>query len=270
MDEEELDGELEELLWEAGRVSPSGSAPPPGDELLGRYRQGRLSGEEERRLEAVLLDSSAARARLAELGGVRPPAAPLPIRESRLAPSPRRSWRRLALPLAAGLAVAVLGFWLALRPEPRPRFALGAAYEVSVEGLAALRSGPGSRQVLPQTLVTVRIEPVAAATAEVEFGLYRRRGERLLRLPVAPPVRLVESRGAAVFSAPAESLVGSRPGPGTFYAVAGPPGGLPRELGLEGVPEGDVETRLGADGRRFVAAVRLEVVAEDPAPGSRG
>lgn len=282
--------ELEELLWEMGRAGESASGSPaespaelPADDLLRAYREGALSPQEARRVEESLAASASARARLAELADVQPPPAPAEVRRRLLAalPAGARPRRRLALPLAAGLALAGLSLWLAVRPRPLPELRLHDAYQVTVEGLATQRSAPdsivtlppasspaaGPREVLPRTRVTLRVEPRGEARSEVEMALYRRRGDRLVRLAAAPPITLVQSRGAAAFSAPAAALVGPEPGERSLYVVAGSSGGLPVQVGLAEAGEGEAERLLAAGGRRFVQVVRLRILPEPLAGG---
>jgi hypothetical protein len=261
--------EIEELLWEVGRAAGEEAAGPPGDEELRRYREASLAPDDERRLEELLATSPLARARLAELGGVAAPPAAERVRRRILGavPAAARRRRRVALPLAAGLALTGLALWLALRQEAPPRASYADAYEVTVEGLAALRGQPGSWEVLPDTRVRVRVEPRGEAASGVEFGLYRRQGARLVRLSAAPPVTLVESRGAVQFSAPAAALVGAEPGVRSFYVVAAPAGELPPALGPADAGGEAAESRLAAAGKRFVRAVPLKVLEETSTSG---
>lgn len=285
--------EIEELLWEVGRAAGEEEAGRSGasavaDEALRAYREGALPGGEAARLEASLAGDAALRARLAELAGVEPPPPPAALRRRLLdagAGGARRGRglaQRLALPLAASLALAVGGWWLAGRPQSASPLLGPDAYQVTVEGLAALRSSPGAggppsaasvppetRAVLPETRVRVRVEPRAVAAAGVEIGLYRRRGDRLERLPVAGPVTRIESRGAAELTAPAAALVGPEPGERSFYVVA-VAGALPPELRLAGAGEAGIEAALAGGGRRFVRAVRLRVLPAPPGPEGEG
>jgi len=280
---EERPEELEELLWQT--ASAAGDDPGDGgealrDDLLRAYREGDLPPRERRRVEERLAASAAARARLAELGGVSA-VAPEAVRRRVLAARPGaagggRRWRpaadlRFAAALAAGLAVAAVALWLARAPGPAPPIPEDA-YEVTVQGLAGFRSAPGPGngapggpvEALPETRVTLRVEPRGAPDPAVELALYRRLGERLLRVPEAAPVEVVEGRGAAAFSAPAAALVGPEPGLRTVFVVAGRRGELPAELALERAGDGEAASLLAAGGTRFVRPVRLRVLPAPP------
>lgn len=255
--------EPDDLLWEISRRDEPAGSPPPPDEALAAYREGRVTDEEGERIEAQLADSPAARTRLAELAGVTAPAPPPAVRERVLARFPGRAPRH---PVRRWLAAAALAASLLLAVGysvlHRPGLPAGLEYQVTASGIARERSaGPaaGPVEAYPETRVRLVIEPQGEALAEVDFGIYRERGPSLERLTPGGPLTLEIRRGAAVLTGPASSLVGDRPGTYDLYLVVARPGDLPAEHGLE--PGADREAVLEDGGRRRAYSVRLHLLA---------
>ena len=254
--------DVDRLLWEISRHSEERDDRPLDDAVLVAYRRGELSAGEVARVERRLAASAVARRRLAELAGVKVGAAPPPKPSAaRPAPAtrsgpPSRSGWRLAAVIAITVITGGLGL-LWLGGDGGPPEELAGRFEVTVEAEAVARSTAATEWVRPETRVEIRIEPTELASAGLEFGLYRLRGDLLERIPAAPPVELTVHRGAASFVAPAAALVGDAPGEHRLFVVAGASGDLPARLRLAAGEE-PVE-RLGAGGRRFVASRTLTV-----------
>jgi len=254
----------EELLWELSRRREEGeTGPPPSDGELESWRAGRLPEADAGRVEALLAADPAARARLAELAEVRPPAPPPAVRGHVLArfagEAPRRRILRWlpAAALAAGL-LAAIGISL-LGPSRLPA---GLAYDVTARGLARERStdpAAGAFEAYPETRVRIEVEPRGEAEADVELGLYREGPGRLEHIPV----RVEMDRGAASLTAAASALVGTVPGPHDLWVVASRPGDLPATVRKD--PGADSRTLLEDEGRRRVYPLRLMLLAS-PSP----
>jgi len=259
----EMTGEklLEELAWLDG---VPGEREMPGDHVLEAYRAGRLEGDEARRIEALLIESPAARSRLAELAGVGREAPPLGLRrqvlESFGGPAPRSRSRRarLWLPAAAVAAVLLVAIGVGLRPETG--LPADLEYEVTARGLAEARSlgeatPSGAIEATPDTRVRIAAEPRSGATSELEFGLYRLSGEHLEKLGAAEGVELEAHRGAALWQARAGDLFGEEPGRYGLWVVISRPGGLPARVELD--PGEDAIARLSSSRRRLVYHQRV-------------
>jgi hypothetical protein len=259
--------EPEDLLWEISRRDEPAEGPPPPDEALQAYREGRLPEEEALRMEALLAASPAARARLAELAGVAAPAPPAAVRSRVLARFPGRPSRspvRRWLPAAALAASLVLAIGYSVWNTPS--LPAGLSYEVTAAGIARDRSAGKTAEALeafPGTRVRLVVEPRGEALADVGFGVYRERGRRLERLATSGGgLSLEVRRGAAVLTAPASALVGDRPGTYDLYLVVARPGDLP--AGYDVTTETDREALLEDDGRRLAYPVRLTLLAPPP------
>ncbi|MCB1055031.1 MAG: hypothetical protein KDD11_05910 [Acidobacteria bacterium] len=261
----------------------------PSDEVLEAFRLGHLSEEECQALERWLGRDGAARARLAQLGGVRAegpapwvrdavlsafggsPDRPERVSRAAKGETPRRSgrpgrragwggWGRWAATavLAAGLATVLV--WTTMGPTALPT---GLAYQVQGTGLAETRSVQAASPVLkalPDTLVRIVVTPVDVAEKDVKFALFRRRGELVELLPTGSDIRLRVDRGTAVFEARAEDLVGRDVGEHTLYVVVARPGDLPAPSLT--ISDESIESLLAEGGRRLVYHQPLQLVDE--------
>ncbi len=237
----------EELLWELSLADGDDDGEVPPDELLTAYRAGGLPADEAQRIELQLAHSSAARERLRELAGIAPPAPLASLRSRWLGPAkPARTVGWLAA--AALLAVALgLGWYLTGSSAPADLPAT-LTFDVSLELLAEVRGGSDTGDTgtaFADTPVRIVVEPEDVAVAELEFGLYRRRGAVVERLTDGIDVEL--RRGTAVFTATAGRLASaesspSRPGPQELLIAIARTGRLPPSLTL-GAGE-DAATRL--------------------------
>lgn len=258
--------EPDDLLWEISRRDEPAGGPPPPDEVLAAYREERLSEEETERIEALLAASPAARARLAELAGVAAPAPPAAVRARVLARFPGRPAKNPArrwLPAAALAASLILAIGYSVLNTPS--LPTGLAYEVTAGGIARDRSTErptGIVEAFPDTRVRLAVEPRGDALADVAFGIYLERGDRLERLATGGRIALETRRGAAVLTAPASALVGERPGTYGLYLVVARPGDLPDGYDLK--PGVDREAILEDGGRRLAYPVRLTLLAPPP------
>jgi hypothetical protein len=191
------------------------------DELFHEYAQGGLDAEERRRFEQRFLGSDAGRRRLAEaralLEGVRSGAARRAL---------RLSW---LLPVAAALALAAFGFWLASRRERggearvNPPSAAPAATRVALAlapGLTRDIASPGPRrvQLAPGDVLVLTLSlPATGAPPRVQ-------------------ARVLSAEGRQVWQA--SGLVTQNTPSGPVVVLEVPPGTL---------PEGDYQLLLAAD-----------------------
>ncbi len=264
--------DVEKLLGELSLVEESRQGTTPADEALRAYREGALTEGEARAVETLLAESSAARKRLAELAGVDLPAPAPGVRDAVLRrlpraarPQPTRLWRGPALgALAAGLALA-FGLWLFMPRNSGDALSMlptGSAFSVGVTGYRPDRNSTATAseseaQAFPDTRVEIKVKPEGAVASWVGFGLYRRDGNRLIRLNA----ELEVARGAAVFTARAAGLVGSQPGDYELYVVVAGDRGLARFFTLE--PGADPVAAVSVAGRRLVYPVALTVLAPE-------
>lgn len=251
--------EIEDLLWELSRLDEADHKAKPLDgaildSLLAAYRDGRLSADQARQVEDLLGCNLEARRRLESLSGTAPPQISARARQRFLRSAPPRLGPVVGAP-ARGLgglprwmlaAAAILltftgGLYFVLRgpsvaPAPLPDI------EVRIEGLADIRGEDHARSSTsttaePDTAVTVGVI-VDPPRAGLVVGLYSYRPQTntVVRLPLQPTW---ETRSRALFRAPAESLVGKRPGTYQLFAVIGREGSMPpsRILGSGEGPE---------------------------------
>ncbi len=245
-----------ELLWRLAGGDP-GNDPPPPDEVLVAYREGRLSPAEEEALETLLIASRPARERLVALAGVTLPTPRPSVRTHVLARRPDRRPRVLWWTAAAAAALLLVFGLTVLRP---PRLPSDATFTATLTGLAQSRSAPGAgetpettrkTEALPDTRVRILVEPEGPARAGVEFGLYRPAGSRLERLTPSHELRLDVGRGVARFEATARHLVGEVPGAHWLYVVVAEAGDLPRGATLA-AGEDPVAHLAGRERRRVL------------------
>ncbi len=243
----------EELLWSLAsshRSVSSGEQPTKlSDDQLLAYRSGQVSESERRPIEKALAHDSALRARLIELAGVHPDAPSAETRARALAAAPGAaerpadsggggrvlSWpgaasRRKQLTLLAATLVTVLGAFLVLQPGSHEPLPDGFGYSLSTTGLTEVRSATSTErlQALPQTLVRITAAPTGQTMADLDFGLYRRDGDRLERLDIGKGIELEVVRGTAELRARAVDLVGDKPGTYSLVVAVGRAGALPR------------------------------------------
>lgn len=257
----------EDLLWEMtesdGRPDDEAAAASTDDETLRAYREGRLSAAQIDAVESALAKSARARARLAELSGL-PPLLPVERVHRRLlgavgAPSHRRRGARWIA--AAAAAVILLALPIAYRSFRGERadqaWPSGLAFDVRVEGLAAMRGGAGAARALPRAPLRIVVEPRVDGIAGLTFALYRERGGRLERLAPGDGLTVEESRGSALFTTTAEALVGAAPGERAFFVVVTRDGPLPDSLPLDPAQPAEtmLETKIGGSITRSTVTV---------------
>ncbi len=243
----------------------------PSDDQLRRYRAGALSLSEEEDVERALASSSAARMRLAALGGMAMATPSSAVRERVLAalPAPRvvprQTPRRAWWQAAAAAAAVVLGVgYCSLPTTPLPE---ALEYVVEAHGLASSRGSVMAKgdTVVEATLETVVRLTMTAADAGapgVAYALYRRVAGSLERVAAHPELRVEKGPGGATFEAPAELLIGSKPGTYEIFAVAARRGDLPGRLELE--PDQDPLTALTDGRRRRANSVRIVLRGQMP------
>jgi len=243
----------EERLWKVSGVETDQGGTVPPDDVLRAYRAGRLPAPELERIERVLCRSARARERLAELAGTSLAVPRARIRRRVLESERASRWRwpvGRAGSAAALLALAALGsfgyHWLS--PDRAPAVANpippGLEFDVRVEGLSVVRSSPGTTTALPGTTIRITVEPRQDAAAGLEFGIYTLRSGSARRLAPSAGLRLETARGAAVFTATAERLVGDAPGTHELFLVAAREGALPEAVTL--YPDRPVDELLAA------------------------
>src|SRR5262249_36963661 len=129
--------------------------------------------------------------------------------------------------------------------------------------LAAVRSAPqpstGSdrAEALAETRVSISVAPAERAVEGVEFGLYRRAGDRLERLD-GPGIHQVTGRGAASFAATGAALGGRSPGEHALFLVVAPRGALPP--GRDLAAGEDPARALAAAGPNRVYPLRIRLL----------
>ena len=174
-------------------------------------------------------------------------------------PLQRRATAALAA-MAATIAILVMGPWSPLRrganTTPLP------TYEATISGLAEVRSGTEQAVAMATAYATTPIEISAAPLDEsrsgVEIGLYRRQGNRAIRVDSEPGISIESLRGAVVFRSSADALTASQEaGTWDLYVVAAHSGDLPQSLSAAS-GQSPLEA-LSASGRRRVEALQLIV-----------
>lgn len=262
----------DDLLWEMGRNVSGEAAEEPSKEALAAYREGRLPAEEAEDLERALSHAPVGRTWMAELSGVGAGAPDARVREAFLARfdhSVRVSNLRRLVVQAALVAMGLSVLWLTRSPEPLPA---DLAYDVQAEGLATVRRTPPVRpqpdrrevDAYPETRIRISVSPRPEAVREVEFGLYRRSGRLLERLPFDSDVRLEILRGAALVSARAADLADPETHTAELLFAAARPGDLPRRFVVD---SSDAASALAAGGRRRAYSLKIRFQAPTPANG---
>lgn len=260
----ELRVDWEDLLWETGTTVSGQAAEETSREELAAYREGRLPAEEAEELERWLSFAQGGRRQMAELSGIELGRPDPRVRDAFLASfdhSARIGKRGRLVVQAALLAMGFSVLWLSRSPEPLPE---DLAYDVQAEGLATVRRPPPAGQrveAYPDTRVRITVSPRPAAVREIEFGLYRRSGRLLERLPFDSEVRLEVVRGAAVVSARAGALAEPLASAAELVLAAARPGDLPRRFVLDA---SDGTSGLAESGRRL--AYRLDIRFRAPPP----
>jgi hypothetical protein len=213
-DDRQDPNETERILRALADQDLDDDLPAPDDERLRAWREGRLSVEEARELEALLSHSAAGRRRLIELAGIPRIDSSLPLRRVRKAvlgeARPRHLWHsqrawRSAAAIAAMLVLAVIGIFLR-----QPALPKGLAYDVSARGLAEVRSGEATTsevRAYPGTTVRIVLRPQGDSPAGLSFALFRREGGGLRRVREPEEVRLESERGSATFSGTASRVL---------------------------------------------------------------
>lgn len=257
--------DVEKLFQELSFIKdehPDGPIPP--DQTLQAYREGSLSEEETRRLEALLAENPAALERLAESGGITPPRPSPEIwkRVSSRIPRPARplfrghKWFVGAAALAAVLLL-VVGFWF----QSSPGLPQELTYEVKMQGYSPVRAQAataGLTQAYAEDEVRIDAVPRDNAMAGLDFGLYRERDVMLERIATEDGLHLETNRGEARFTALAADLVGSEPGEYTLFMVIAHRGGLPGSRRLE--PGQEPTAVLAAGPRKLVYSLPLKLL----------
>lgn len=251
---------IEAVLRALAGQSPEGDLPAPGDDRLRAYREGRLPPEEARELEGLLARSAAGRRRLLELAGVD---RSLPLRRVRKAvlaqATGHRDRRRMAwASAAAAVAASILLVLFTLLPG-RHGLPEGVAYDVSVRGLAEVRSldetpsappgGPAAPvRAYPATPLHILVRPHGDSPAGLTFALFRREGTALRRVRQPDEARLTVDRGSAAFTGAAAEVLATRtPGVHPLYVVVSTGEELPSRVDLE--PGREPAAALRASGR---------------------
>ena len=270
--------DVERLLWELAADSDFRPAAAttriPDDDTLRAFRDGALNDEEAREVETALAANWRARERLAAVAGVDLPAPDSALREAILdrsfpaAPVERsgRWWPAAAAFAAAAMLATALSYPL-LRPPTLPA---QVDYQVSLTGLAAERSASEARELVhafPETRIRISVEPVGVSVDGLEIGLYRQRELRLQRLIPDDHLRLETYRGAGLFEAAAEDLVGLEHGIHSLYVVVAKRGDLPPEVVLK--PGEDPQEAIEKNSRRRAYARRIQVESSAAENGSR-
>lgn len=252
--------------WELSRGLVEDSDANLDDAELHAYRDDKLDADERARIETLLCTSPAARARLAELGGVAPAAPPASVRrrvlggaESAPAPTP---WLRLA----AAVAIVALGVGAFFRfggpavPAPAGAALAALTFDVEVQGLAEVRSNQASAIAYPDTIVRITMSPRQNVSAGLGYAVYATRDGWLRRLDTSAGVRVDRFRGAARISAQAQALVGAGVGANEFYLLAGAQEDLPADQRLaDGQTAADALTGPG----RHVHVQTLTVIERE-------
>ena len=283
----------ESWLWWLGELAESetrGTDPEDdhqpvqdvSDADLEAYRSGQLEPEAVEKVEQSLISHPHLRRRLLELADLPPEAPSEALRRrvlgteateeqssrSRVRRGPRFSGLRIPGLAAASLAAAAL-LLVWFRPqEPDPGTSL-PAYQVSIEALEGRRgqgdppgTAPEVAKALRSTSVTITAVVQEAAEGPLQVGLYGVRENHLRRLDTESGVTVVERRGAVLFRALAETLVGSRPGVWELLVVISRTGEeVPEERSQEEIPLDSF-----ADSQRFqVHRLSLRLLAESSA-----
>jgi hypothetical protein len=270
--------EIEDLLWQLTTAGEKEPQEPPSREELADYLGGTLSPDQAAKMERRLAASPLGRERMSRMAGLSAPSAPAGPRQALLAlpclaeEEPRQDeskvasvrrgfsvWRH-ALPLAAGLLLALAAYFMVGdQAVPLPDF------RVSMQQMSEFRSAPtvdisSARGVFyADSPVSIVVSPWEAAQAGLDFGLYRKEGDRFLRLGVGAEIETRIYRGTATFEARAADLVGERAGTYSLYVVIAQKGDLPKEIGARS--GSDDHDSLADSGRRQVHHVPLTVQA---------
>lgn len=259
--------DVETLLRDAAKLDETPEGAMPEDETLKAYRSGTLPPAAARRLEALLARHPEARRRLLDLGGVEPASLSPEVRRQVLDALPgaaRRPAGRRWWPAAAAVAAALLAV-VGLQLRPPPPLPETLAYEVSGFGVADVRSRPTADGVITayaETVVRLEVVPGNVAEHGLEIGLYRARGGRLERVPVAADRVRETSRGGVVFRLPAAELVGAEPGAQRVWVTVARRGDLPAAVAIG--PSGTATEALAAGGRRLVYPQEIELMPAPP------
>lgn len=270
--------EIENLLWQLTTVGEKEPQEPPSREELADYHGGTLSPDQAAKMESRLAASPQGRERMHRMAGLPAPLAPVGPRQALLArlglaeeelrqdkamvASSRRGfsgWRQ-ALPLAAGFLL-VLGtfFFIGDEAVPLPEF------RVSTQQMSEFRSAPSADALqaggvfYADSPVSIVVSPWEAAQAGLDFGLYRKEGDRFHRLGVGAEIETRIYRGTATFEASAADLVGEHAGTYSLYVVIAQKGDLPKEIDAHS--GSDDHTVLAGNGRRQVHHVPLTMQA---------
>ncbi len=276
--------ELIRQLAEIEEDDASRLSEPSIDAMLETYRTGTMDEATAEAFERQLAQSPAHRERLSAAASVELSRPSESVRQAALAAAPRpravvvdasvassrqprpseRSRRARWMPwLAAAAAAAVLT--IGLRPFWSGR--VGGAdslpnYEATISGLAEVRSGTEAvvsvATAYPTTTVEISAAPLDESRSGIDIGLYRRQGDRVVRIDGEQGVSIESSRGAVVFRSSADALTAStEAGTWDLYVVAARSGDLPTSLAAAS-GQSPFEA-LSASGRRRVEALQLIV-----------
>lgn len=248
-----MDREPEERLWRTAEHLDDVEVTPIDDADLLAYRAGELDETARERVEWALGRNAATRARLIELSGL-DKRADEGVRARLLGRArPRRWW-----PLAAA-AILVLGIAIPLNLDRSSDVLENVAFDVRVEDGGEVRSGPdgdGLARAQLGSWLRILVEPDRTLNDDVGFALYRREGERIVRLTETSDVELRARRGAAEFRVRAGALSAERAGTHEFWIVVSGRDALPASLRAVG----DVPSTLAqaTSGKVYTRSVRVE------------
>lgn len=238
-------------LWDSLRAEQADTGEVPDDASLHDYRAGHLETQAATRLEWRLSRSRRGRQRLAELAGVEPAAPSGTVRDRVLGTAQaRRSNRRLPIFAAAAAmaAMVLLALWIGSPGSDPAGLPAGLDFDVRLEGLAQVRGAETSTQAYADTPVRISIEPKDLAVDGLQFRVYGRRGDSLVRLDNDTTVSVTAHRGAAeIVALSAADLAGPEPGLHELYLLVSPQGELPAVVAtaedLENLSSGRVYRR---------------------------
>ena len=261
------DRDSEERLWQVADYV-DGEHPAVSDEELRSYRSGQLDAAGRERVEWAIGRDPETRSRMIAIaGGV---AGPSEFVRGRLFGGARRRawWSNWGL-VAAAVLVLGIALPLALRwsdTEPPPIDWSSTHFEMQAVGLTNERSSAerlGVVVALPETVLSIRVEPDRALNDRIGYGLYRRDGDGLVRVQAGGAVAIEVGRGAAHIEAPAAALVGTATGQRDYWVLVGERAALPTALAG---PVADPSARLLAEvsgaGAVLVGSVRIRGGAE--------
>lgn len=261
--------DVEELLWEMTLRTVEGEGDAVDDELLQAYRGGELEADAASRVADALEESPAARARLAELGGLDPGYAPAGVRRRLLGDEPtngnrsRASSWRLAAAAALVLVLGGVAYQQFAGREAEHAVArldariAGAEFDVTVVALARARSAgaASAAEAYPDTDLEIRVEAREALAVSFELGVYRAGAGELRRVELG--IEHEAFQGAASVSGAARAFIDSeRPGEYPLWLLVAPAGRLPAALPL--APGAEPGATLAAAGGKVIArSIRL-------------